>query len=285
MVACQVFFQFAGCPREFWCDQSGAFNSDSFRAFAEALGIKICYSSAEYPQSNGAAESAVKFLKRLRAAAATVFDLFRAILYLQNTVKRAKSASPAQICSWGGRSALPSVKGTAGSQRPASWTSHFEERIADQHRMKTGYDTVGMREHVNMCLVDLVLVHNVRGKSQPGTVVQQLPTPRTYLVEFSNGARSICNRYFLTPLPRSPPSKAGKPSRMKSTSTSTRTAPDIVSTRAPSAAPDRTPQGPASNTQSRTKLENELRRQVCLQPRSSAVRCALDPPVDPGAPV
>ncbi len=97
MVACQVFFQFAGCPREFWCDQSGAFNSDSFRAFAEALGIKICYSSAEYPQSNGAAESAVKFLKRLRAAAATVFDLFRAILYLQNTVKRAKSASPAQI--------------------------------------------------------------------------------------------------------------------------------------------------------------------------------------------
>ncbi len=36
---------------------------------------------------------------------------------------------------------------------------------------------VGMPEHVNMCVGDPVLVHNVRGKSQPGTVVQQLPTP------------------------------------------------------------------------------------------------------------
>jgi transposase InsO family protein len=175
MAACRAFFQFAGCPREFWCDQGGAFDSDSFRAFAEALGIKICYTSAEYPQSNGAAKSVVKILKRLRAAAATDFDLFRAILYLQNTVKRAKSASPAQI--FLGRAVRTPLHEGDVSQHPALWKSHFEERIADQRHMKIGYDTVGMREHVTMCVGDPVLVHNVRGKLHLGTVVQQLPTP------------------------------------------------------------------------------------------------------------
>jgi hypothetical protein len=46
-----------------------------------------------------------------------------------------------------------------------------------------------------------VLVHNVRGQSVPGVVIQRL-ADRSYLVEFPNGARSLRNRKFLTVLPR-----------------------------------------------------------------------------------
>jgi hypothetical protein len=69
-----------------------------------------------------------------------------------------------------------------------------------------------MREHSEVKAGDPVLVHNVRGKAQQGSVVQQTDAPRTYLVEFPNGTRSIRNRRFLTPLPRSQPPKSGRTS-------------------------------------------------------------------------
>jgi hypothetical protein len=95
--ACRTFFQFAGCPRFSWCDRGGAFDSGKFRTIAESLGMQICHSSAEYPQSNGAAESAVKILKRLAPVSNTEHELFRAILYLQYCTKRRNTATPSQI--------------------------------------------------------------------------------------------------------------------------------------------------------------------------------------------
>jgi hypothetical protein len=73
---CRIFFQFAGCPQFFWCDQGGAFDSNEFNTFAGSVGMQICHSSAEYPQSNGAAESAVKILKRLAAVSNGENELF-----------------------------------------------------------------------------------------------------------------------------------------------------------------------------------------------------------------
>jgi transposase InsO family protein len=196
---CRVFFQFSGCPKQLWCDQGSAFDSYEFRDFATELGITVCYSSAEYPQSNGAAESAVKILKHLRKCAQTENELFRAVLYLQNTVKRAHSASPAQV--FLGRNTRTPLTTTVRPS-PISWKQHFEDRVGDQRRMKNAYDTPGKREHVDLFPGARVLVHNVRGKSQEAVVVHATSTPRTYLVEFSNGSRSIRNRRFLTLLPR-----------------------------------------------------------------------------------
>jgi transposase InsO family protein len=196
---CRIFFQFTGCPEQLWCDQGSAFDSYEFRDFATELGIKICYSSAEYPQSNGAAESAVKLLKHLRKCVQNENELFRAVLYLQNTVKRSHSASPAQI--FLGRNTRTPLSKTV-RPNPISWEQHFEDRVADQRRMKKSYDTPGKREHDDLFPGARVLVHNVRGKSQEAVVVEATATPRTYLVEFANGARSIRNCRFLTLLPR-----------------------------------------------------------------------------------
>jgi hypothetical protein len=68
--------------------------------------------------------------------------------------------------------------------------------------MKAAYDTPGKVEHDALAPGVRVLVHNVRGKSQEAPVVESTNTPRTYLVEFDNGARSIRNRRFLMLLPR-----------------------------------------------------------------------------------
>jgi hypothetical protein len=197
--ACRTFFQFAGCPRFFWCDKGGAFDSGEFRCFAESLGMRICHSSAEYPQSNGVAESAVKILKRLAAVSSNENDLFRAILYLQNCAKRRNTASPAQI--FLGRNVRTPLHPVA-TKNTVSWEHHYRDRINEQERMKRYYDRTASRANDGFQQVESVLVHNVRGKSIPAAVVGQT-SQQTYLVEFQNGARSVRNRKFLTHLPRS----------------------------------------------------------------------------------
>jgi hypothetical protein len=196
---CRIFFQFAGCPQFFWCDRGGAFDSREFKSFADSLGMRICHSSAEYPQSNGAAESAVKILKRLAAVSNSENELFRAILYLQNCAKRRTTASPAQI--FLGRTIRTPLHPTT-VQSEMKWEHHHAERTREQDIMKRFYDRTASRTADAFLPGDPVLVHNVRGKSVAGIVASQTG-PRTYMVEFGNGTRSVRNRKFLTSLPRS----------------------------------------------------------------------------------
>ncbi len=161
--------------------------------------MQICHSSAEYPQSNGAAESAVKILKRLAAVSNTEHELFRAILYLQNCAKRQNtSVNPAQIF-LGRNVCTPLHPCTVKSTM--SWERHFQDRIREQERMRRYYDRTASQVVDDFVCNASVLVHNVCGKSFPATVVGQTG-PRTYLVEFENGARSVRNRKFLMSLPR-----------------------------------------------------------------------------------
>jgi transposase InsO family protein len=196
--ACRAFFQFTGCPRQFWSDQGGAFDSQAFRMFAQSIGMRVCYSSAEYPQSNGAAESAVKILKRLRQVSASENELFRALLYLQNSAKRRHIASPAQI--FLGRS-LRTPLTANGTQYTVAWRRHLSERENEQEAMKRYYDRTRSQWARDFVCGEKVLVHNVRGKSVPAKVIYKRDE-RSYLVEFDNGSRSIRNRKFLTFLPR-----------------------------------------------------------------------------------
>ncbi len=199
--ACRACFQFTGCPRYFWSDQGGAFDSQSFRNFAQSIGMQPCYSSAEYPQSNGAAESAVKILKRLRQVSDSEHELFRALLYLQNSAKRKHQASPAQV--FLGRSVRTPLC-PVSKQYTVPWSQHLRERETEQKTMKRYYDRTCSRTAQDFPAGEHVLVHNVRGRSVPATVVEKRDT-RTYLVEFENGSRSVRNRKFLTFLPRHVP--------------------------------------------------------------------------------
>ncbi len=135
--ACRACFQVTGCPRYFWSDQGGAFDSQSFRNFAQSIGMLPCYSSAEYPQSNGAAESAVKIVKRFRQVSDTENELFRALLYLQNSAKRRHQASLEQI--FLGRSVRRPLC-PVSKQYTVPWSQHLREQEAGQRTMKQYYD-------------------------------------------------------------------------------------------------------------------------------------------------
>ncbi len=240
IAACRVFFQFSGCPVHWWSDRGGAFDSREFHTFAASIGMKIHFSSAEYPQSNGAAESAVKILKRLRQVCSTDDDLFRATLYLQNAAKRRHSFSPAQVF-LGRATRTPLHRHVIQNSSP--WSVHFHERLIDQ-RAQSQSSAVAVKTSPPCFLPnDRVVVHNVRGSTVTGIVIREADEPRAYVVEFASGARSVRNRKFLTLLPRSPPPNAGKPS--PTTSTTASPSPSPFPGRLPTPLPLPTPSPPS----------------------------------------
>jgi hypothetical protein len=110
--------------------------------------MRVLYSSAEYPQSNGAAESAVKILKPLCLVSNGENKLFCAVLYLQNSAKRHHAASPAQI--FLGRLVRTPLHPIA-RQYTISWNEHRLERIAEQETMKRYYDWTCSRTAKDFC--------------------------------------------------------------------------------------------------------------------------------------
>jgi hypothetical protein len=160
--------------------------------------MQLHFSSAEYPQSNGAAESAVKILKRLRQVCSTDGQLFPATLYLQNTAERNHTLSPAQV--FLGRSTRTPLAHTV-RQVTLPWKKNFLERVEDQRA--TAVLAHLMQQPREFLPGDSILLHNVCG----ATVVSKASEPRAYIVEFMSGARSVRNRIFLTPIPRSQPSQ------------------------------------------------------------------------------
>lgn len=199
MKGCTVFFQFTGCPARFWSDRGGAFDSHEFRRFASEIGMDVKFSSAEYPQSNGAAESAVKILKRLKSVSLNETEFLKAVIYLQNTTKAGHSFTPAEV--FLGRSVRTPLQEKA-VKATVSWTTVCSERKQDQSRMKRSYDRTASKYCSTFKQGDRVLVHNVKQRSVPATVIEQAPTPRAYTVRLDSGTATTRNRKFLTILPR-----------------------------------------------------------------------------------
>jgi hypothetical protein len=110
-----------------------------------------------------------------------------------------------------------------------TWSVHFDERVIDQRASPALSRTVPR----DFCPGDRVVVHNVRGSSMPATVIRTGDKPRSYLVEFDNGTRSVRNRIFVTPLPRSPPLSVGS-----------RSPPPMTTTTSPPPRPQGTPPVP-----------------------------------------
>lgn len=207
LVRCaQQFFTWTGCPREFWSDGGGAFVSDQFQQFLASCGTKFCPSSAEYPQSNGAAESAVKILKKLKQVSRDATSFFHNLLLLQNTVKPGQVVSPAQV--FLGRKQRTRLHPDQ-VQNTFPWAKVQQQRKKEVAKMKELYDRraggtvkddkfkTGMR----------VLVYGVRNQKGPvpATVVGKGSMPRSYVLMMSNGTQTTRSHRFLRLLPRSQP--------------------------------------------------------------------------------
>ncbi|KAK6181256.1 hypothetical protein SNE40_009148 [Patella caerulea] len=91
-------FTSVGCPTRIFSDGGPQFVAEETQQFLQHWGVRHRLSTAEYPQSNGLAESAVKQLKRLlqKTGGRVSEDFCEGLLELRNT-PRIGGKSPAEI--------------------------------------------------------------------------------------------------------------------------------------------------------------------------------------------
>lgn len=100
---CRSLFMAYGVPEEFCSDGGPQFKSEIFKKFLNTWGVRHRISSAEYPQSNGRAELAVKTSKRIIYDSITENGsldndkIAKALLQYRNTPLPDIKLSPAQI--------------------------------------------------------------------------------------------------------------------------------------------------------------------------------------------
>ncbi len=131
LTAVQSVFLQTGLPRVFLSDNGGPFVSHEFRDFLRHCNVRHRLSSPQFPQSNGAAERAVRTLKMLRAKSSTPFELFRAVLEFQNTPRAPSQVSPAEL--FFGRTQR-TWSGPVPSQTATPWTAHHASLVSQQKR-------------------------------------------------------------------------------------------------------------------------------------------------------
>ncbi len=196
--AAQSVFLTTGLPRVFLSDGGSAFLSQVFQSFLSECNVRHRLSTPQYAQSNGAAERAVRTLKTLRAKCDTPFQLFQAILELQNTPRSPGHVSPAEI--FLGRAQRTWTRPCA-KQVSVSWPNRVNLLTVAQQRARDTQNRVQPKNDV-LFPGTRVLVRNFFGKSVECTVCGFGDAPRAYLIRLPSGAVTQRNRQFLFPLPR-----------------------------------------------------------------------------------
>ncbi len=193
----EVFLQ-TGLPRVFLTDRGTVFMSENFQEFLANCQVRHRVSTSKYPQLNGATERAVRTLKTLRVKSSSAFELFQAVLELQNTPKEAGGQSPADI--FLGR-----------SQR--TWTTQVPRKNSvtwdDHTHVLTGRQTAVLQRHPRSTFHPDTLwpgtqaqLRNFYGKSETVMVLRYGDAPRAYKIRLPSGVITEHNRRFLFPLPR-----------------------------------------------------------------------------------
>jgi hypothetical protein len=193
--ALSTFFARFGAPRRFRSDGGRGLVAEETKQFLARWNVEwVPPSSAEYPKSNGAAESAVKIFKRLLARAKTHEEFQLGLLMLRATPNRSKCSPSEAFLGRVPRTALhapiPSV---------LSWDKIRENKQADKEKQKRVYDK-GTRVLKPIPLNTRVQI-KVGKKRQEGVVVGQRAQPRAFDVRLASGAVSARNRFQLHVLP------------------------------------------------------------------------------------
>ncbi len=202
LTALQNVFLVSGLPRVFLSDGGSAFTSRDFQEFLSRCHVRHRCSTPQNPQSNGAAERAVRTLKTLRAKCNTAFELFQAILELQNTPRGNDNVAPSEIFlgrkqrTW----SRPWSQAVA-----ANWAERRRVLLAAQVQACRNQSGVPRRVEV-LTPGTPVLLREFFGKQIVATVVGYGDAPRAYLVKLPSGQVTQRNRQFLFPLPRCLPS-------------------------------------------------------------------------------
>ncbi|XP_056006741.1 uncharacterized protein K02A2.6-like [Ostrea edulis] len=170
-------------------DNGPQFASAEFRKFTKEYKFRHVTSSPHYPQSNGQVERMVQTIKHLLKKAK---DPYLAILDYRNTLLEELGLSPAQL--FLARRLKTKLPVSSTLLKPQNAEFVRESLMTRQAKQKRKFD-----RHVPASdLKPLVQGENVMIKHNEkwmhGSVVEKHETPRSYIVETSNGKKYRRNR-------------------------------------------------------------------------------------------
>ena len=190
---CYLKGQFSrhGLPDELITDNGPQFASSEFKGFVQSYEFIHTTSSPHYPQANGEVERAVGTVKALFKKGA---DPYRALLNYRNTPLEGTHLSPTQLLM--GRRLKTSLPTTTALLRQpgASEIKHIWEKRKEKEKQQ--YDKHCGRELPPLHTGDGVRMQH--GKQwQAATVLYRHPSPRSYVVQATDGTRYRRNRRHL----------------------------------------------------------------------------------------
>ena len=205
-----------GVPEEIASDGGPQFKSSEFKNFLHSWGIRHRLSSAEYPQSNGRAELAVKTAKRIilnntiRGSLDTD-KAARALLQYRNTPIQHLGLSPAQILFHRQlRDHLPNnpthyrlhkrwlISAKKREQLVGTRNNHLFRNQRNQSQNLPNLN-IGMK----VAIQDQRSMKSFRKWNRTGTIIETLPH-RQYQVKLDGSGRvTLRNRKFLKQIPTS----------------------------------------------------------------------------------
>ena len=207
----KAHFSRYGAPTTLLSDNGPQYISALFKQFSDEWQFTHVTSSPGYSQSNGAAEAAVKTVKRLlRKCRALGEDPFLALLNLRNTPSENHTTSPAQrLFGQRTRSLLPTSEAKLAPDHHSS--EHRRQAPPAPHLMKERRDLKALR------IGDNVRMQPIRTRQREwkeGTVTKTLPY-RSYEVTDHNGHQYRRNRRHLRLRPEASHSVPSTPTRLR----------------------------------------------------------------------
>ena len=194
-------FAHHGIPQTLISDNGRQFSSEEFKNFASEWNFTHVTSSPHFPQSNGAAERAVKIAKDILKQD----DVFLALLTYRSTPLPELGASPAELA-FGRRlrTTLPTLPKTLLPRTVDPDTVRRRDETAKARQAKYHDSRHGARPLFELQPGDPVLVKKEGEKSwnQPATVHSKC-APRSYIIQTPNGHLRR-NRRHLRLQPESP---------------------------------------------------------------------------------
>ena len=195
-----------GVPDILISDNGPQFSSEHFRKFSRKWGFSHETSSPGHSQANGAAEAAVKVVKKMMQKCYEGHeDHYLGLLNLRNTPQEGLSTSPAQRLM--GRRTRTLIPTTPSLLRPMASDQMDKEKekmekkratVAEQYMTeRKNLDSLQAGENVRIQPID-----NSSHHWRQATVIQRLKN-RSYEVMTETGKRLRRNRVFLRSKPRS----------------------------------------------------------------------------------